>query len=839
MEALIIAGKIVIDFVATALIAVGVPEAAAFAVATTAVQLAATTALTSAVTALTTPGINSAGSPLEFRADPDAPIPYIMGETATGSLIIHENTTNDGENKWLHVFGVLSLGPIESIDSFSANDIPVTFTNGIVNSGNFYHQGGDPFMWMVQRLGTSPSDYLPAPSNTGSIPEWTADHKATGYAMYRWILDFDPDVYPTGLPKPRWVVKGVKVYDPRLDSTYPGGSGSHRINDETTWAYSDTPALHALAWCVGRHQNGIRMLGLGAPAANIDIGSFVEAANVQEDNGWTVGGLVTSRDSKWEVLKAICQAGGSVPIRSGAQISCLVQTPRVSIATFTGDDVVGDATIPGTAARRDRKNRVLYRYRSAAHGYEMTTAAAVEISAYVTEDGQKRTQGVDFPLVSDVDQGAQLAHYGIYDSREIPGITLRMKPHWASIEPGDVITADEPEYGLNDQDLLVVARTRDPQSLCPVLVCRTETEAKHAAALAATGEAPETPSLTGIDLTIAAPGATAWAATGATFTAGGVSIPGIVVTGASDNINASDVIFEFKPADSDVWAAAGADPAQTVTRKEIGPLTPGTLYDVAISYRVRGAVGARLIIEDVESGDFAGSGATEDYTPDAIAWANISSSGSSPSVATTTHETVTGISASIEIELTFTGAGTAEYSTNNGSSWTSISSGGTVSIGNGTPLGWRFTRTGSAGTSSGTATVKNLTDTGDPTLDTFTYSCVVVGGVTPNPVNWTNLSDTGFGTDVTGNSQTISGISSSITILMGFTGDLSDVTLFYRINGGSWLSWIDGTSFSISNGQNLAFHAIGGTTNGTATVSNFSDGGVALDTFTISLIDFT
>lgn len=52
-----------------------------------------------------------------------------------------------------------------------------------------------------------------------------------------------PSASLSGMPSVDAIVKGLKLYDPRLDSTQPGGSGAHRLNDTTTWAYSDTPAL--------------------------------------------------------------------------------------------------------------------------------------------------------------------------------------------------------------------------------------------------------------------------------------------------------------------------------------------------------------------------------------------------------------------------------------------------------------------------------------------------------------------------------------------------------------------------------------------------------------------
>jgi hypothetical protein len=44
------------------------------------------------------------------------------------------------------------------------------------------------------------------------------------------------------------VVTGRKVYDPREDSTQPGGSGSQRLADPSTWQWSNVPALCLADW---------------------------------------------------------------------------------------------------------------------------------------------------------------------------------------------------------------------------------------------------------------------------------------------------------------------------------------------------------------------------------------------------------------------------------------------------------------------------------------------------------------------------------------------------------------------------------------------------------------
>lgn len=107
--------------------------------------------------------------------------------------------------------------------------------------------------------------------------------------------------------------------------------------------------------------------------------------------------------------------------------------------------------------------------------------------------------------------------------------------------------------------------------------------------------------------------------------------------------------------------------------------------------------------------------------------------------------------------------------------------------------------------------------------------------VTPNSVNWGNLSDLIGGQDANSN-QTISGIDTTISLKYSRSGD--SITLKYRKNSGSYITLSPGSTFTVSNGDTVNFQ--GETTNtstrsGTITVINASDGDTTLDTFTYSL----
>lgn len=80
---------------------------------------------------------------------------------------------------------------------------------------------------------------------------------------------------------------GALVYDPRLDSTVPGGSGSHRADDQSTWEWDEdasrNPPLLLLWYMLGWRINGEISIGCGIPPSRIDLESFITAANLCDE----------------------------------------------------------------------------------------------------------------------------------------------------------------------------------------------------------------------------------------------------------------------------------------------------------------------------------------------------------------------------------------------------------------------------------------------------------------------------------------------------------------------------------------------------------------------------
>ncbi len=603
---------------AVALVATGVGAAVGAAAVTASIGISAATLTAvsgglsvAAAIATKAPKDTTGGSQTDFSADPNAGVPYLMGRTGTAGNIVFRrasdgwsaNTPNDLQDL-ITVFS--GAGPIDAFERFTSDKGGVNFDG----TGNAVGEFRDKMFQRTQRgLCPEPAALTVQAGSSARPSGWSTSHKLSGLAAAVWRLRYDSKqrFFQNGVPAPMWVIRGVLTYDPRLDSTYPGGSGPHRYDNEATWTWSENPYLHALTWCIGRHQNGKRVMGLGAKIDSIIIADFVEGANIADANGWKLGGVVYSRpDTKWNVLKQMLQAGAGEPLKTGARIGCMVNAPRVSLATITEADIIGESKLAAMQPIRSRVNTVIPRYRSEAHEWEIVPAAAIRVPAHIVEDGDERSKEITYSLVQDAKQAATLARYDIENTRELGPGTFPLLPKWINYKGGDCVTIQRGD--LAPIKVLILRRTIEPSTPKVTFEVRSETDGKHAFALGQTGAAPPTASVAAYDPAVAAPDIADWSLVGATLAANGASIPVLVATGLVGLTTADAAIFDFRPyiagsGVDDRWSGAGVESPQT-TRKEFTGVTPGTQYEVSVRYRVRGVIGARRILGPVTAGTF-------------------------------------------------------------------------------------------------------------------------------------------------------------------------------------------------------------------------------------------
>lgn len=488
------------------------PLAAAFAL---------NSALMSGVAALTAKKPPAQGSATDITIGASDPSSFIVGQSYFGGARKHMvgyGSQNDVPNAYLlavDVYGV--AGPYTELVQLYADFTPINFDGGGKAIGHY----SNDTLYRDYQLGATPEASALSPHFSGA-PDWGSAYKLSGKAAVAWNARFPKDGkrYGSGFFQTGAEWKGPAGYDPRENSEYPGGSGSQRWADprdktafsaaKATWAYPEgNPGIEGLNYALGRYERDetnssaeyVKVFGIGLATGTYEVdgytldgvieADFVAFANVCDDNGWKAGGIIQEPGDKWANLKSILEAGGAEPCFRGGKLGLRIQAPRVAIDTITRDDLAdGEVVIPGTRSYRDRLNTIIPKYRSPSHKWEyVATQEPVQVTEFVTQDGEEKSAERQFNLVQDPDQAAQLAGYALVMGRERGPIEMQCKPRLRGYGPGDMLTLDMPELKLSG-DHVILSRTIDPATMQVSLTLVEENPDKHAFALGLTGTSP-------------------------------------------------------------------------------------------------------------------------------------------------------------------------------------------------------------------------------------------------------------------------------------------------------------------------------------------------------------
>ena len=469
----------------------GVGSAAS--IAAVAASIAAAATLGSQVLAKPPP---ARGSITQTRVEVNPPNFYPMGVGLLGGTVRYRRsygaTLDDVPNPYRYIettFG--TAGPIKSISpryDFEPID-------------SWY----DGFLFTDTQLGATPEAAPLSPQWAGA-PGRDSTSKYSGHPAIGWSFLFDKkgERFARGIGQLQAYGEWTSVYDPRQDDTQPGGSGPCRLGDESTYVWDglpgdlipafENPALQAGTYAYGRYANNKLIIGLGLPETGIDWLNIGAWANLCSANEWTIFGRVTEPGDKWVNLREIALAGGGEPI-PGAQLSFKYHTPVLPLDTITQDDLTEDnQSVMAMQPFRDRINTVIAQYTSPTNNYELVDSEPIVNTTFLAEDGEPRRDTWPFNLVKKADQAAQLAAYRMFDTRELNPITLVCKPRLRKYRPGECLTLDIPDIGL-DTDAIILKRKIDPVSMKVMLTLIGETPEKHAYCLGQTMTPPPTPSL--------------------------------------------------------------------------------------------------------------------------------------------------------------------------------------------------------------------------------------------------------------------------------------------------------------------------------------------------------
>lgn len=251
--------------IATSLVSAGLSKAVASFIASALVQAIGSVVLNAVTGALfgKKPAARGSGG---FAADAFErtqvvrssvqPMNLVYGETVVSGPLAFADTSGDS-NEYLHLVLPVAAHEVEEIGSVYLNDTEIRVDqldgSGVVTDGDYADK-----VRIKKYLGTetqtADADLVSECAN------WTTAHRLRGCAYLYVRLQEDRDVFATGIPNIKAVVKGKKLYDPRTGST----------------VWSDNAALIARDYLTDPK-------GMAAEATEIDDTFISAAANASDE----------------------------------------------------------------------------------------------------------------------------------------------------------------------------------------------------------------------------------------------------------------------------------------------------------------------------------------------------------------------------------------------------------------------------------------------------------------------------------------------------------------------------------------------------------------------------
>lgn len=364
-------------------------------------------AISKSLTRESTPQLNSTTDRrLSKSLFPEEHRKIVFGHTAAPMDVRYWEVHGPDNTKYDEVIAI-ATHKIHSFEKFFLDGVERTFT-ATIDDGDL----GNSFSRVTRVEGVAGSQLVTIGAGTLWNPAGADIGSFTGCAHMALRLIYDEEKYPRGFPtKYIQEVKGALVYDPRKDGSIPGGTGSHRANNQLTWKYTDgtdigrNPVLQELWYRLGWKNSGVLVAGMGIPVDDIDMASYQQAATDCETLGFEGDCALSTGDSHETNLSVIRAACGGVSIDTGGLYSFHVPINDLSSSTAFGeDDVVGPYEWNPKLKMRDQYNEIGGTFVEPAALYQRRSYPVVTNATFKTDDGFTRRRNIDYASVQDGNQ---------------------------------------------------------------------------------------------------------------------------------------------------------------------------------------------------------------------------------------------------------------------------------------------------------------------------------------------------------------------------------------------------------------------------------------------------
>ncbi len=397
-----------------------------------------------------------------------APQAFVYGQEMLSGPLIFANVSGES-NEHLHRLIALTGREIDSYVGFRVDDTDIDIPTHIADANDSVTAGQfADVMDIATQLGTSTQTVL-TQLNTDFSSLWTSAHRGRGWSQLytRMTIVGGNTAYEKGIPQNiRAIVKGHKVYDPRLDVTqiidsttspvtYGSASPSQSVTDSSTWAWSDNPALCLADWLMWDE------VGMGEETDRIDWELVAKAADICEQqvlvppsaspsnyqDRYTCNFVFYADQERGQVKSILEEAMLGRCIFSQGKWRMFAGAARTATVTLTEENLAGGIQVEASTGAKERYNTVRGKFVDPTRDYTAASYPEITDAAYVTDDGEKKYKTVDFNACNNSYEAQRNAIIVNRQSRNQK--IVRFEGNWScfQIQTGDVVEMNIAELG--------------------------------------------------------------------------------------------------------------------------------------------------------------------------------------------------------------------------------------------------------------------------------------------------------------------------------------------------------------------------------------------------------
>jgi len=433
----------------------------------------------------------STGAHLTSTRTTDYRLPLIYGTSRVAPNWVYIGNSG-GDNKYLHMIGVLCEGPVKGIKQVDSVD-------QIFINDKLYTQYGGSRIYYEFFNGTS--DQTACATLTASDPSWTDPLHYTAYIYLR--LKYDAE-YFNSIPNVTIMIEGLNLYDPTTGGTEFSNNPALCVYDmltrpstrggmglDTWQGYGPTVSLvvsDGVQKVASDHiilddgsgtlliYDGIQEITseqinlVQIQSAITEIDSFGTAKTYCDTKGWTSDIIIAEDRPVMDNLNDLLATFRGALIYSEGQIKLLFRdlNEESAVMALTKDDIVEDSIeVSETSDLFDRPNALEINYLSkegdsgGKNKYQVRTYVFSDADT-ISSDGDYRSHKVDLLGIADLDTVQKMAYYILERMRNGKTVKLRAAGRTASLEPMDIITLTYSDFGWSAEEFRVIESAYNP-----------------------------------------------------------------------------------------------------------------------------------------------------------------------------------------------------------------------------------------------------------------------------------------------------------------------------------------------------------------------------------------